>query len=365
MVVDDSAVIRGLITRILEGQPDIRVAASANNGQVALDRLRALTIHVIVLDIEMPVMDGLTAVPLLLEIAPDVRIIIASTLSTPGADVTLRALRLGAADYVPKPTASRDIVNGAPVAEAFRSDLIAKVRALGRPKLARPSADPAPSAGMLALAGRPAAPQAQPAAVALRPLGRKRADVLAIGSSTGGPQALFQFFNRLRPDFRLPILVTQHMPPKFTTILAEHIARSSGRDCREAENGEPLAQRRIYVAPGEFHMVVDSSAGTPVIRLNQDPPENFCRPAVDPLFRSLAKVYGDRALALVLTGMGSDGLKGGDVLVKAGGTLAAQDEKTSVVWGMPGAVARAGLCSLVTSVDSLADFVNGLMDTQG
>jgi len=186
----------------------------------------------------------------------------------------------------------------------------------------------------------------------------RKPEIVAIGSSTGGPQALFEVLKHLRPDMRLPIVVTQHMPPKFTTILAQHMAQSSGRQCAEGRDGEPIQPGRIYLAPGDFHMVVEARGANKVIRLNQNPPENFCRPAVDPMFRSLAAAYGDRILAVILTGMGADGCKGAGDIINAGGTLIAQDEASSVVWGMPGAVATAGLCTDVLPLNKVAGYIN-------
>jgi two-component system chemotaxis response regulator CheB len=346
MVVDDSAIIRGLVSQLLEREPDICVVTSASNGRMAVDRLRSQAIDVIVLDIDMAVMDGLTALPHLRAAAPSVRIIIASTLSKSGAEVTLRALRLGAADYVAKPTANRALTSGAHDGEAFRRELVAKVRCLGR------SADVAGHA-----ADRPVAGGGAAMTWALRPPGRSRPDVVVVGSSTGGPQALFELFAHLPTGFPLPILIAQHMPPRFTAILAEHIARSTGRICREAVDGDEPVAGHVYVAPGDVHMVIDLRDGRRLIGLDHGPMENYCRPAVDPLFRSAAKAHGERVLGIVLTGMGSDGLKGGEAIVAAGGTLIAQDAGSSIVWGMPGAVARAGLCAAVEPVPGLATFM--------
>ncbi|MFZ0694676.1 MAG: chemotaxis protein CheB, partial [Alphaproteobacteria bacterium] len=198
------------------------------------------------------------------------------------------------------------------------------------------------------------------AAVKLRDAGPSMMPaVVAIGCSTGGPQALFRLLPALG-DLRQPILITQHMPATFTTILAEHIQKLTGRPAAEAKDGEPVVGGKIYVAPGNFHMTVESLGTQQVIRLNQNPPENFCRPAVDPMFRSLAQAYGRNVLAVVLTGMGQDGLKGAQVLVQAGGTLIAQDEATSVVWGMPGAVATGGWCSAVLALDDIGPQIRKL-----
>ncbi len=346
MVVDDSAVIRGLITRILEADSQVRVVATAGNGRMAVDNLSDIDIDIIILDIEMPVMDGLTALPKLLDVDPEIKIIMASTLSTRNAEISIRALNAGAADYVPKPTSSREIRTG----DEFRRALLAKVKALGEVRRRRRSA----ARGKVPPPG-PGAHPAKP--IALRQPGAVRPNVLAIGSSTGGPQALFALFGNLKSDIQQPILITQHMPPTFTTILAEHIARASGRPCAEAKDGEVVASGHIYVAPGDFHMVVEPNKAQRVFRLSNAPPENFCRPAVDPMLRSLAKVFGPRVLSVILTGMGHDGLGGGEAVTKAGGTVIAQDEATSVVWGMPGAVATAGICSAVLPIKELAPYI--------
>ena len=352
MIVDDSAVVRGLVSRMLEADSDISVVASVGNGQIAISTLeRRKDIDVILLDIEMPVMDGLTAIPLLLKADPGVKIIMASTLTLRNAEISMRALQAGAADYIPKPTASRELSGG----QDFRRDLLENVKTLGearRRRAERPRAFRAMPAGI----PRPAAPR--PAAPsALRQPGNQRPDVIAIGSSTGGPQALFAVLGGLKLQNKIPVIITQHMPATFTTILADHINRMTGWPCAEGKDGEPVQAGRAYLAPGDYHMTVGLDGPQRVIRLNQSPPENFCRPSVDPMLRSVAKIYGGRSLAVILTGMGSDGLKGGQVLIQAGGTMIAQDEATSVVWGMPGAVATAGLCSAVLPLKDLAPHI--------
>jgi len=206
----------------------------------------------------------------------------------------------------------------------------------------------------------PAAPKKlYPGSITLRPApaARAKVDCLAVGSSTGGPQALFALFRSLGPIDRMPVFVTQHMPATFTTILAEHLAQAAGMPAAEAKDGEAVVPGRIYVAPGDFHMTVEGQGSGPVVRLSKNPPENFCRPAVDPMLRSITKVYGARTLFVMLTGMGQDGLKGARELVAAGSTVIAQDEATSVVWGMPGAVATAGLCTAVLPIAEIGLYV--------
>ncbi len=352
MVVDDSAVIRGLLTRTLEADPDIAVVASVGNGQMAISALGRADTDVVVLDIEMPVMDGLTALPQLLKASPDVKIIVASTLTQKNAQISLKALSAGASDYVAKPSSSQ--LNAA---ADFKRELVDKIKALGRARRAARQR----SGGALSKAELPFRPAAGtktipagPAPIVLRAPSRTAPAVIAIGSSTGGPQALFSVLGALPASVTQPILITQHMPPTFTTILAQHIARVANRPTAEAVDGESVKAGRIYLAPGDFHMRVEASGTDRVLRISKDPPENFCRPAVDPMLRSLAQVYGPAVLTVILTGMGSDGAKGGQAIVAAGGTVVAQDETTSVVWGMPGAAAAAGICSAVLSISEIA-----------
>lgn len=360
MVVDDSAVIRGLISRMIRETPGMDVVASAGNGSRAIAELERADIDVIVLDIEMPIMDGLTALPQLLKIDKDVKIIMASTLTGPNADASLRALALGAADYLSKPTSSRD-VSGVGGSDTFRRDLIAKIQGLG--EVARK----APNRRHLGTSGAPRpVPQSirQPVPkVTLRPrkTWNRRPGIIAVGSSTGGPQALMSFFSAIPSTIGIPIIVTQHMPPKFTTTLAAHISRKCDFPCVEGEDDMPVTAGRIILAPGDYHMTVTGSPAAPKIKLNQEPPENFCRPAVDPMLRSLVPIYGDRVLSVILTGMGHDGRKGSDQIVAAGGEVFAQDEESSVVWGMPGAVATAGLCSAVLPLAELPKRINEIV----
>ncbi|HVC60610.1 MAG TPA: chemotaxis response regulator protein-glutamate methylesterase [Acetobacteraceae bacterium] len=334
IVCDDSLVIRGAIARMLDADPGIHVVARVANGQAALDELKRTPADVLVLDIEMPVMDGMTALPLLLRADPGLRIIMASTLTTRGADIVLRALRLGAADYLPKPSSI-----GAVGDEAFHRDLVEKVKGLAR--LRRRAAQPARAA-------------AATMALKLRPAAVTPPKLLAVGSSTGGPQALFTLVQGLGRKFRVPVVLTQHMPPTFTPILAQHITRLGGLPCAEAQDGEALVAGRLYLAPGDRHLLVESARGALRARLSSDPPENFCRPSVDPMLRSAAAACAGRVLVAMLTGMGQDGLAGTRLVVEAGGTAVAQDEATSVVWGMPGAVAQAGLCHAVLPLPRIA-----------
>jgi len=356
MVVDDSAVVRGLIIGMLGNDPQIDIVASVANGAIAVDRLaRSRDVEVIVLDIEMPVMDGLTALGKLLAIDPTVQVVMASTLTQQNAEISLRALELGAADYIPKPSSKqlggsadfhRDLLSKVKELAATRRRRLGPIKSATQPGNAPKAAAPAPVASPTVV---PSAP------IALRPNGQIRPDIIAIGSSTGGPQALSAVLKELCAEkLSQPIIITQHMPPTFTTILAEHLQRATSVPCAEAVSGEALAGGRMYVAPGDHHLVVEQGPGGLRLRLTRDSAENFCRPSVDPMLRSVARCYGRRGLAVILTGMGSDGLAGCRELVAAGGTVIAQDQATSVVWGMPGAVAQAGHASAVLPIDQIA-----------
>ncbi len=359
MVVDDSAVIRGLLARFLESDPEISVVASVSNGQMALDRLDRADIEIVVLDIEMPVMDGMTALPLILKKKPGIQVLMASTLTRKNAEVSLLALSLGAADYVPKPSSTSEIHS----ADTFKNELTAKVRAIAeagrggrnrapRPATAGPAAPAVPAKkSLLSLRG--------PISLRRQPI--QRPDLIAIGSSTGGPQALFKVLGDLGGSVPQPILITQHMPATFTSLLAAHIAKASNIPCSEAKDGEPIRPGQIYLAPGDYHMVAEKGVRNNVLRLTQNEQENYCRPAVDPMLRSLIPLYGSRLLVIILTGMGSDGCKGAQMAVTAGASVIAQDENSSIVWGMPGAVAAAGVCSAILPLSDIAPYVRRLV----
>lgn len=352
MIVDDSAVIRGMFTRFLEGSDDVSVVASVGDGSLALKAIERHDIDIVLLDIEMPNMDGLTALPMLIKAKPGLIVIMASSLTERNAEISLRALRMGATDYVTKPS-SREALRDA---DDFKRDLISKVRALGHAaKSGRPSG------GKSAAVASPKATMTNAGdKVVLRPEGPGKPKVLAIGSSTGGPQALSEVLKSITKSITLPILITQHMPPTFTAILAEHIGQATGWPSAEAKDGDVIEGRHIYVAPGGMHMLVESVGTEKVLRLSDDPPVNFCKPAVDPMLRSIAKAYGPSVLVMILTGMGYDGRSGAKDIVDSGGTVIAQDKETSVVWGMPGAVATSGLCSAVLPLKELGPHVSKL-----
>ncbi|MDP2800449.1 MAG: chemotaxis response regulator protein-glutamate methylesterase [Phreatobacter sp.] len=360
MVVDDAVVVRGLVGRWIAEESDMTLVASHRSGREAVADIAKKNPDVVILDIEMPDMDGMTALPLIIAAKRDVMVLMASTLTRRNAEISLKCLSLGAADYVPKPETNA----GVTTSPAFKREILDKVRALGRRrKIAGRVFRAASAAGsMPAAPGRVAAPSLAPHSVGfhepsfkLRPFGTIMPKVLAIGSSTGGPQALTTVLKALGSFIdRVPVLITQHMPPTFTTILAEHAAKASGRPAAEGRDGEPVVAGRIYVAPGGKHMVVKKTGGTTVIQLEDGPPVNFCKPAVDPLFASVAQVWGSQSFGCVLTGMGHDGAHGCGDIVAAGGSVIAQDEATSVVWGMPGAVAQGGHASAVLPIDQIA-----------
>ncbi len=359
MLVDDSAVIRGFLTRFIESDPGIKVTASVSNGQIAINNIKRTSFDVIVLDIEMPVMDGMTALPLLLKEDPCVQVVIASTLTKENAVITLKALHAGAAECLAKPTAKE-------MSEStiFRDSLVEKIKALGqlaRRKRGKVLSTPTTKKTEDTISSDKVSLPAKK--FSLRPeIIKIMPDVITIGSSTGGPQALLQFFVELKDNVKQPIFVTQHMPPTFTTILAEHISKHSGLKCAEATEGDIVQNGHIYLAPGNFHMTVKKSDGKKVISLNQNAPENFCRPAVDPMLKSIVDTYGKKILTIIFTGMGSDGLEGCKQVVNAGGVVLAQDETTSVVWGMPGAVAREGICTQVLPLGLMAKAVREYAD---
>jgi two-component system, chemotaxis family, protein-glutamate methylesterase/glutaminase len=355
MVVDDSVVIRGMISRWIGAEPDMEVSASLRTGLDAVNQIERIKPDVAVLDIEMPELDGISALPQLLAKKRDLVIIMASTLTRRNAEISFKALSLGASDYIPKPESTRE----ATAAETFHHDLIQKIRHLGA--RARRRASPAASPSMAPAPERArglvqpvAAPVAQ-LQLARQPFSMLAPRVLLIGSSTGGPQALMTLVADIGPVIdRFPVLITQHMPPTFTTILAEHLARASRRPAHEAVDGEIVKPGRIYLAPGGRHMRVVRHGAETAIALDDGPPVNFCKPAVDPLFNSAIDVWQGGIMSVILTGMGSDGMRGGKDIVAAGGSVIAQDEATSVVWGMPGAAANAGICAAVLPLNQIA-----------
>ena len=327
LVVDDSVVIRRLVTTSLEADPDISVVGTAANGKIALSKLLQVAPDLVTLDVEMPEMNGLETLRALRKTHPRLPVIMFSTLTERGAAATLDALSAGASDYVCKPAN----VGSVPEAiAAVREQLVPKIKALV-PGGLRPVA-PAPARPQRHVPVQPSSSEA--------PTGR--IDLLAIGSSTGGPDALTEVLPQLPASLPVPVVITQHMPPVFTRLFAQRLDAKCPLSVKEAEDGDLVAPGRVLVAPGDRHLVLERRGTAVVARLSDAPAENFCRPAVDVMFRSAAKTHGERVLAVVLTGMGSDGARGAEVLRAAGGEVLVQDQATSVVWGMPGAVVAAG-----------------------
>lgn len=354
LVADDSVVVRGLVSRWLE-EAGCEIVGTAANGRIALDALDRVQPDIVLLDIEMPELDGTQALPKMLAKRPGLQVVMMSTLTQRNAEISLRCLALGAIDYLPKPEGNRGVTTQA----SFREDLVQKIRMLGADLRNRPRARPAglserPGLGAAAPVERVASPlsapaprpAAAPAAIATRPRPLRVAAprCLLVGASTGGPRAVGEVLESIGAATlrRVPILIVQHMPPVFTAVFAEHLGARIGLPAAEAKHGEPVRPGVVYVAPGGRHMGLSGSAAEAVIQLNDGPPVNFCRPAVDVMFRDAAEVYGAATLSVVLTGMGSDGTKGAKALVDAGGIMLAQDEASSTVWGMPGSLVRAG-----------------------
>lgn len=343
LVVDDSVVIRRLVTLALEQDPGIEVAGFAANGAIALQRTSQRNPHVITLDIEMPEMNGLETLRHIRRDFPDVRVIMCSTLTERGGLVTLEALALGADDYVTKPSSERSFEHSM---ERLRGELIPKIKQFFRlPQYA---------------SGRAFSEEAGCAPAPTRAAFTSRANVwsirpqiVVIGVSTGGPAALGATLPQFPPDFPLPILVVQHMPPLFTRLLADRLNASCRMPVKEARHGDRVTRGHILIAPGDFHLKVADGDGSVRIQLDQSPPQNSCRPSVDALFSSIGSTYGGAVIAVVLTGMGQDGLRGAEVLKAQGATIFAQDEPSSVVWGMPGAVVHAGLADRVLPLEQI------------
>ena len=368
MVVDDATVVRSLVSRWVEETPGFKLVAALKNGREALERLDQARPDVVVLDVEMPELDGISTLPKLLERRRDLAVIMASALTRDHAEVTIKALALGAADYIPKPVSEGGVMTSV----TFQRELIEKIRALGvrrrkrplPPAYARRTVNPA----LRRLGGsvqrtvkwRTAAEPDQ-ITHKIRPFSAMPPRILLIGASTGGPQALTRLVSRLDAVTEsAPVLITQHMPATFTTILAEHLTRAGAKPVHEAIDGEPVLAGQIYLAPGGKHMMVARRNGTAVIALDDGAPVHYCKPSVDPLFASAAEVWGSWNLAVILTGMGTDGADGAAEIVKAGGSVIAQDEATSVVWGMPAAAIAAGVCSAVLPLEQIAPKVSRL-----
>jgi two-component system chemotaxis response regulator CheB len=336
LVVDDSVVVRRLVSKAREAEDEVEVVGVAADGKIALANIERLQPDVVILDVAMPVMDGLEALGAIRERWPSMPVIMFSTLTDRGAEVTLDALALGASDYVLKPSST----DARSAMEEIRRQLLPRIAAL-LPQ-AREARERRPAAASAARPRRAARRATGPAG---------RVDLIAIGVSTGGPTALAELLPGLPATLPVPIVVVQHMPPMFTKILAERLDTKSDLRVREGDDGLRLSPGTVYIAPGDRHMEVASRER---LRTYDGPHENSCRPSVDPLFRSAAASFGPGVLAVVMTGMGRDGLRGAEDVALAGGHIVVQDEATSVVWGMPGFVARAGLADASLPLGALA-----------
>lgn len=346
LVVDDSVVVRKILTDVVAGDARLEVAGTAPNGRVALTRIAELRPDIVTLDVEMPEMDGLQTLVAIRARHPRLPVVMLSTLTERGAATTLDALMRGANDYVTKPTNT-----GSPAAAIamLREVLVPKLKALcgivdaPPPRRSVPAPAPAPAGGTRPDGTRPGAP-ARPA--------RGPVEVVVIGVSTGGPNALAEVVPLLPRDLPVPVLIVQHMPPNFTRMLAERLDGRSPLTVAEGVHGAAVAPGQVWIAPGDKHMEVRSGGAGVQLALHHGPPENSCRPAADVLFRSATATYGG-VLGVVLTGMGRDGLRGAEAIRAAGGQVLAQDEQSSVVWGMPGAVAAAGLVDAIVPLSEV------------
>jgi two-component system chemotaxis response regulator CheB len=334
LVVDDAVVMRRLISGVLESDPDLELAGVAANGKLALAKIPQVNPDIVTLDVEMPEMNGIETVEEIRKLYPKLPVIMFSTMTQRGAVATLDALARGATDYVTKPANIGSVSEGI---TRLESELIPKIKAYTRGRSLPASA-----------------PIAKTPAVAQAPAASAKCNILAIGSSTGGPNALHEIIPALPSDLPVPVVIVQHMPAVFTDLLATRLNEVSKLRVHEAKQAQAIERGNVYIAPGGKHMAVYADNGTLRARLNEDPPENSCRPAVDVLFRSVAKVCGAGTVGAVLTGMGQDGMRGAQWIREAGGRVLAQDRESSVVWGMPGAVAEAGLADEIVPLSKVA-----------
>jgi two-component system, chemotaxis family, protein-glutamate methylesterase/glutaminase len=345
LVVDDAVVVRKIVTDTLSGDPDLDVVATAANGKIALQKIPQVNPDILTLDIEMPEMDGLQTLAEARKIYPTLPIIMFSTLTERGGAKTLEALALGATDYVTKPA---NVGSVSVAMQRIRDELIPKIKMFCSKKAGLE----APSRSIPKPALKTSAPAVK--RPAFKTSLNQKLDILTIGVSTGGPNALAELFPMLPGDLPVPVVLVQHMPPFFTKLLAERLTAKSELNIEEGKTGTKLEAGKAWIAPGDFHMVLEKKGTGVYIKTNQGPQENSCRPAVDPLFRSVVEIYGSKTLAVILTGMGQDGMIGCEHVKEAGGEVIVQDEESSVVWGMPGFVARAGLADHILPLNQIA-----------
>jgi two-component system chemotaxis response regulator CheB len=342
MVVDDSLIVRAAFSRLVSEEPDLEVAAAVSTAEDALALLATERVDVILLDLEMPGIGGLGALPQMIERAREAKIMVVSSLTADGAEQTIEALSLGAADTLQKPaTGGFD--------RSYKEKLLTKIRALGR----RPLRRAVPAGG--AAANPPM----------LRSPSRERAAIVAIGASTGGIHSIGQLFGALPLQLGVPILITQHLPASFIPAFAQQLHEISGRQAMPAVNGMPLLPDRILIAPGDAHLTVVAKPSGNVVKLDRTPAASGCMPSVDPMFASVAEIFGGASLGVVLTGMGRDGSDGAQQIAITGGTILVQNEATSAVWGMPGAIARAGLASAILHPRDIAGRIASAVTARG
>jgi two-component system, chemotaxis family, protein-glutamate methylesterase/glutaminase len=345
LIVDDSVVIRKVLSDALSSDAAFEVVGTASDGRIALTRIALLRPDLVTLDVEMPNLSGLDTIPEIRKLYPKLPIIMFSNFTARGAATTLDALALGASDYSTKPACSGNLEA---TVHHIRQDLLPKIKSLCRRRSA------AEEHSATHLVSRSDAAKRAAALVNAWPRNLAPIDVLAIGASTGGPNALAELVPAIPEDFPIPIVIVQHMPPLFTHALAERLDSKSAIPVREGVSGKKLKPGQAWIAPGDFHMTVVRRGPDAYLALNRDRPENSCRPAVDVLFRSVASTFGAKTLAVVLTGMGADGVLGAQVVREHGGRVIVQDEATSVVWGMPGQVAAAGFADNIYPIGSIA-----------
>lgn len=334
LIVDDAVVVRRIVSDVLAGDPEIEVVGTAANGKIALSKIPQVNPDLVTLDMEMPEMDGIATLRELRKVYRKLPVIMFSTLTSRGAAATLEALSCGANDYVTKPA---NVGSVATAMARIREELIPKIKALCAKSM------PAPASA-----------STTPKVVAPRSTIPVAIEAVAIAVSTGGPNALAEVIPALPGDLPVPVLIVQHMPPVFTRVLAERLDGKSAISVKEAEEGDVIEPGVVYIAPGDYHAAVERVGTKPIIRLNQNVPENSCRPAADVLMRTAAAVYGSATLGVVLTGMGADGFRGSQAICEAGGRVFVQDEATSIVWGMPGVVARHELADVQVPLGEVA-----------
>lgn len=334
LIVDDSVLMRLVLTDLISRDSDIDVIATAINAKVAFEKIERLSPDIVVLDIEMPEMDGLTALKVIKKEHPNLPVIMCSALTRHGGKTTLEALALGADDYIVKPVNCKSREE---MSKAFGGELIYKIKGLVPHIKSREAS--------INLGDQPGHRIIQHT--------KTRVDIVAIGTSTGGPNALSAVLPQIPADFPIPIVIVQHMPPVFTNILADSLSSKCLIPVKEAKDGDVLSPGHAWIAPGNHHMTIKSQNNHHIIQLNQEPPENFCRPSVDVLFRSVATLFEEHTLAIVMTGMGHDGLNGCQMIKKHKGQILAQDEASSVVWGMPKAITESGLADEILPLDNI------------